>query len=318
MRRRALLVAPLLAAAPTRAQDFPARPVTLVIPYPPGGGTDTIGRAVAAVLERQLGQPVVVENRGGGATSIGSTYVAQARPDGYTLLLGANSLAINPALQPSLTPRDPQRELAPIGTVYRSALLLLVHPAVPARDLPEFLDHARAHPGALNYGSSGNGSANHLIFALLAQRAGLSMEHVPYRGAAPALLDLRAGRIQALFNSALLAQPMMREGAIRALATSSKDRSAALPDIPAVAETLPGFDAVFWQGLFAPTGTPPAVIATLSAALTAALADPGLRARVALEGGEITPGTPADLAALLAEETATWGALIRTANLRAD
>jgi tripartite-type tricarboxylate transporter receptor subunit TctC len=297
--RRILLAAPaLLLDTNARAQPaYPSRPVSLVIPYPPGGGTDTIGRAVAQVLERQLGQPVIVENRAGGATSIGSTYVAQARPDGYTLLMGANSLAINPVLQPSLTPRDPQRELAPIGMVYRSPLLLLVHPSIPAQTLPEFLAYARSQRAGISYGSSGNGSANHLIFALLSQRAGIPMEHIPYRGAAPALLDLQAGRIQALFNSALLALPLIREVRIRALAVSSEGRIAAMPEIPAISETLPGFDAVFWQGLFAPAGTPPAVVARLSAALGGALSDGNLRARVALEGGDIVTSTPEGLAA---------------------
>ena len=293
--RRALLATgmcrPALRKAGAQA-TYPARSVTLVIPYPPGGGTDVIGRAVATGLERAIGQPAIVENRAGCATSIGSTAVAQTRPDGYVLLLGSNSLAINPALQPSLTPRDPIRELAPIGLVYRSPLLLL-HPSVPARTLPEFLDHARASPGALNYGSSSNGSASHLIFALLAHRAGLVLEHVPYRGAAPALLDLRAGRIQALFNSAMLAQPLLREGAIRALATSSRSRSPTMPDLPAVAETLPGFDAVFWQGLFAPAGTPAPVLAALSAARWARRSrmPPCARAR-RLNAGRSWPARP--------------------------
>jgi tripartite-type tricarboxylate transporter receptor subunit TctC len=313
--RRALLGAGLGLPAPGRAAAqplLPKRPFTPVIPCAPGGRTDVIGRAIATGLARALGQPALVENRVSGATYVGSPTVAQARPDEHVPLLGSTSLAINP----TLTPREPMRALAPVGLVCSSSLLLM-HPSVPARSIRDFLDRVRAHPGALNYGSSGNGAPNHLIFALLAHRVGLALEHVPYRGAEPALLDLRAGRIQALFHSSMQAL-LLREGAIHALATSSRHRSSAMPDLPAIAETLPGFDAVFRRGLFAPAGTPAPAIAALSDALGATPADPRLRGRVASEGGEIQAGVPAELAALLVEETASWGELIRATGLRAD
>ncbi|WP_431285116.1 tripartite tricarboxylate transporter substrate binding protein [Humitalea sp. 24SJ18S-53] len=318
--RRALLAAPLLAMGRgVQAQPaYPDRPITVVIPYPPGGGTDSFGRPVSQLLGQALGQSVVVENRGGGATSIGSTYVARARPDGYTLLLGSNSLAINPALDPSLTPRDPMRELSPVGLVYRSPFLLLVQDAVPARTLAEFIAYMRANPGRINYASSGNGSANHLVFALLAERAGVEAEHVPYRGLAPALLDLSANRVQAIFCSALLARPLLDRGVARAIAVSSAERMAALPDLPPVADTLPGFDAVFWQGLFAPAGTPQPIIDRLHAALIAATSDSALQARAVADGSEIRASDPQGLERFLAEETRTWAALVRQAKLTAD
>jgi len=315
---RRWLLAALATPAIARAQGSAGRPITLVIPYPPGGGTDALGRPLAQRLAQELGQPVIVENRGGGATSIGSTYVAQARPDGLTLLLGSNSLAINPALDPSLTPRDPQRELAPIGMIYRSPFLLLVNDALPARTVPELIAYMRANPGRLNYASSGNGAANHLVFALLTNRAGVEAEHVPYRGLAAALLDTQQGRVQAMFSSALLARPALESGRVRAIAVSSAERMVAFPDLPAIAETLPGFDGVFWQGLFAPAGTPAPAIERIAAALAVAAADPGLQQRAATDGSEIKASGPAALRDFLAEETRIWAALVRDARLSAS
>ncbi len=312
---RRTLIAALAAPSIARAQIGGGRPITVVIPYPPGGGTDALGRPLAQLLAQELGQPVIVENRGGGATSIGSTHVAQARPDGLTLLMGSNSLAINPALDPSLTPRDPQRELAPIGLIYRSPFLLLVNDALPVRTVPELIAWMRANPGRLNYASSGNGAANHLVFALLANRAGVEAEHVPYRGLAAALLDTQQGRVQAMFSSALLARPSLESGRVRAIAVSSAQRMAAFPDLPAIAETLPGFDGVFWQGFFAPAGTPPDIIQRIAAALAVAARDPALQQRAATDGSEIRATGPEALRDFLAEETRIWAALVRDAKL---
>ncbi|MEO3471784.1 tripartite tricarboxylate transporter substrate binding protein [Roseomonas sp. CAU 1739] len=290
----------------------------MVVPYAPGGGADVITRALAPIMERVLGQPAVVENRPGGGTALASTYVAQARPDGYTLLMGATPLAINPALQPSLTPRDPIRELAPVGPVYRNPFLLHVHASLPVRTLGEFITYAKANPGRVNYGSAGTGTVNHLAFALLANDAGLEIEHVPYRGSAPALLDLRANRVQAMFSSALEAQPLLQEGVTRALAVSSATRLPLFPDVPPVADTARGFDVAFWQGLFAPVGTPDAVIARLAEALRAGTGDPELRRRMSEQGVELMVGGPADLARMLAEETRVWARVVRDANIRVD
>jgi tripartite-type tricarboxylate transporter receptor subunit TctC len=322
IRRRAAFGASLLllpGALHAQAQEpFPGRAITVMLGYPPGGVTDITTRAVAERLARELGVPVVVENRAGAATAVANTAAAQARPDGYTLLMGTSTLAINPGLQPNLTPKEPMRELAPIGTVFRTAFVLHVHPSLPVRSTAELIAWAKANPGKLNFGSSGTGAVNHLAQALFARRAGIEVTHVPYRGGAPALLDLRAGRIQAMFQAVLEALPALGEGATRGLAISSAERLPLLPDLPPVAEALPGFDVVFWQGLFAPAGTPAPVLARLEAALTAVTRDAELRARMAENGVVITTGDAAALRKTLAEETVMWGDLIRDAGIKPD
>lgn len=310
-----LLAAPGLAMA---QPAWPTRPITLVTGFAPGGLTDVMTRLIANRMSRELGQPIVVENRAGGATSIASTAVARATPDGYTLLMGASSLAINPALQPNLTPREPLRELVPIGMGYRSAFVLHVHPSLPVRNVAEFIAYAKANPGRISFGSSGTGAVNHLCLELFRLRAGIEVVHVPYRGGAPALIDLRAGRIQAMFAAALEAIPAIREGATRALAVSSATRLPLLPDAPAVADALPGFDAVFWQGLFAPLGTPEPVIARLAAALRATTEDPEVRARMAEQGVAAETGDAAALRRVLVEDTETWGRLIRETGIQPE
>jgi tripartite-type tricarboxylate transporter receptor subunit TctC len=315
--RRAVLG--LLLANPAMAQEsWPARPITMVTGYAPGGLTDVMTRLIAARMSRDLGQPIVVENRTGGATAVASTAVAQARPDGYTLLMGASSLAINPALQPNLTPREPLRELVPIGMGYRSAFVLHVHPALPVTTAAELVAYAKANPGRLNFGSSGTGAVNHLCLELFRSRAGIEVVHIPYRGGAPALIDLQAGRIQAMFQAALEAIPTIRDGRTRPLAVSSAARLPLLPEVPPVAETLPGFDAVFWQGLFAPVGTPAPVLQRLGAALNAATEDADLRARMAEQGVAAETGDAAALRRTLEADTETWGRLIREANIRPE
>ncbi len=317
--RRSILGSPVILSAPALAQGtWPTRAVTLVVPYAPGGGADVITRAAAPIMERVLGQPVVVENRAGGATALAATYVSQARADGYTLLMGTTSLAINPALQPNLTPRDPMRELAPVGPVYRNPFVLQVHASLPVRTLAEFVAYAKANPGKLDYGSAGIGTVNHLAFVLLAKEAGIEVEHIPYRGGGPALLDLRAGRVQALFSSALEAMPLIQDGVSRAIAVSSGTRIALFPDVPPVADSIPGFDVAFWQGLFAPVGTPDAVVARLAEALRAATTDAELRRRMTEQGVDLVIGGPQDIARMLAEETATWARVVREANIRVE
>ncbi|HYF07313.1 MAG TPA: tripartite tricarboxylate transporter substrate binding protein [Acetobacteraceae bacterium] len=322
MNRRALLAlsaAALPAPRLLRAQEaFPARTITVLNGYPPGGVTDTASRVVAQRMERELGQSLVVENRPGGATSLASTQVAQARPDGYTLLMGTSTLAINPALQPSLTPREPMRELAPIGMVFRTAFVLHVHPSLPVNSVAELVAHARANPGRVNFGSSGTGAVNHLCLEMFRQQARIDVTHVPYRGGAPALLDLQAGRIQAMFAAVLEALPSVRDGRTRGLGISSLNRVSVLPDLPPVAETLPGYEGVFWQGLFAPAGTPAPVIARLATALGAATSDPALIARMAEQGVEIVNGDATVLRRTLEEDTVRWGRVVREGNIRPE
>ena len=317
--RRTALSLLLAAPAIVRAQEiWPARPVTMVTGYAPGGLTDVMTRLIAARMSRELGQSLVVDNRVGGATSVAATAVARAVPDGYVTLMGASSLAINPTLQPELTPREPLRELLPVGMAYRSAFVLHVHPSVPARTTAEFIAYAKANPGKVNFGSSGTGAVNHLCLELFRSRASIEVVHIPYRGGVPALIDLQAGRIQAMFQAALEAIPVIRDGRTRPLAVSSAARLALLPEVPPVAETLPGFDAVFWQGLFAPLGTPEPIVARLSDALRVATEDPTLRAAMASQGVAAETGDAIALRRLLIEDTAMWGKLIREAGIKPE
>jgi len=313
--RRAL---PLLALPALAQEAYPNRAISVVSGYAPGGVTDVVSRAVAARMAQELGATMVVENRVGAATAVGNTHVAQARPDGYTLLMGTSTLAINPALQPNLTPRDPARELAPVGMVFRSPFVLHVHPSLPIHNMAEFLAYARANPGRLNIGSSGTGAVNHLSQALLVARTGVELVHVPFRGGAPGLLELRAGRIQGMFNATQEAQPVVREGATRALGVTSLTRIPTLPDVAPIADTVPGYEAMFWQGLFAPAGTPAPIIARLEAALRVATTDPALVSRMAEQGVEMVSGGADELRALLARELVSWAEVIRGQNIRAE
>lgn len=297
-------------------EAYPSRPITVVTGSPAGGLTDVSTRAITERMGAVLGQLIVVENRTGGAAAIAPTYVTQARPDGYTLLGGTSSLAINPALQPNLTPRNPRQELLPVGFNFRSPFVLHIHPSLPVRNVADLIAYAKANPGKLNFGSSGAGAVNHLALELLAQRTGIEVLHVPYRGGVPALIDLRQNRIQAMFQSALEAIPVVREGATRAIAVSGLERIAPLPEVPPVADTVPGFEAVFWQGLFAPIGTPGPIVDRLATVLRTATDDPGLRSRLAEQGVAVQTGDANYLARVLAEDTATWGSLIREANIQ--
>ncbi|MDB5371156.1 MAG: putative exported protein [Roseomonas sp.] len=319
-RRTVLALLPALLAAPAAraAGRWPDRPITLVNPFAPGGSTDLTARAVAELLGQELGVPVVVENRPGGGTSIAGTMVALAKPDGYTLLAGSPSLAINPALQPTLTPRDPQRELAPVGTTYKSAYVVVVGSALPIHSLAELIAAAKAQPGAMNFASSGIGATNHLALELFRSMAGVDIAHIPYRGAAPALLELRSGRLQGMFAGATEIGALVREGVLRPLAVTSLEPMPQLPGVPTVAATLPGFDVTSWQGIFAPAATPPEVLAVLEAALLRVTRGEALPSRLREHGVQIVPGGIRELRQLLAEETTKWGAVIRAAGIHLE
>lgn len=320
MHRRSFIAAALtlpgaLSVARAQQSSYPQRPITLSIGYTAGGLTDSMSRIIAEQLSRELGQSVIVENRAGAAASIAAAYVANAPPDGYTLLLGTTSLAINPALQPELAPRDPRRELKAVGIAYDTPFALLVRHDLPVASLAEFIEYAKANPGKVDVASSGNGAVNHLLLELFNRRAGVNLIHVPYRGSAQALVDLRAGRIDATFATPLDAVPVTQEGRGRILAISSSDRLALLPEVPAVAETLDGFNGVFWQGLFAPAGTPEPVIQRLATALRAVTQDKTLQESVAQRGVTLRTGGPDELSRQLDEETRMWEKLIRDANI---
>ncbi|NGM20402.1 tripartite tricarboxylate transporter substrate binding protein [Roseomonas stagni] len=327
MLRRTMLAAglglpALIQARPGQAQAtggaWPNRAVTIVEGYPPGGVTDLASRAVAERMAREFGVPVVVDNRPGAATSVAATYVARSRPDGYTLAMGTTTLAINQTLQPTLTPRDPGRELDPIGMVFRTPFILHVHPSIPARSTAELIDYAKANPGKLLFASPGTGAVSHLCLELFKARAGIDIVHVPYRGGAPAALDLRAGRVHAMFQAPQEAAPTLREGATRGLSVTAPTRLADYPALPPINEIIPGFEVFFWQGLFAPAGTPAAVIDRAGAALRAATDDAANRARLAEQGVELVSGDAEMLRQTLAADTARWGSVIRDAGIKLE
>ena len=317
----ALIAAMLTCTAERSAQaqsSYPDRPIRLIVGYAAGGLTDVMTRMLGERMGRELGQPVIVENRPGAATGLASSFVAQASPDGYTMLMGTTSLATNPTLQPNLTPKNPQAELAPVGLAYETPFALLVGNAVPAKSLTEFIAYAKSNPGKLNVGSSGIGAVNHLILELFNRRAGVQMVHVPYKGAAPAMVDIIAGRLDASFATPLDAVPVVDQQAGRILAVTSPEPATLLPNTPPVATILPGFRGVFWQGLFVPAGTPEPVVARLADALRIATSDESLRSKAAERGVTIRTGGPADLRALLKAETSMWCELIEAAGLKVN
>ena len=313
--RRAL---PLL-ATPALAQSWsPDRAMRLVVPFTPGGSTDIIGRLVAQRLGALLGQTVVVENRPGAGGTIGTDAVAKAAPDGHTLLMGhIGTLAVNPGLYHRL-PYDPRTAFSPICLVATVANFLAVTNSLPATSLAEFLALARADPGGIAYGSGGNGSATHIAVSALQEAAGVRFTHVPYRGTGPMMTDLIAGQIQMTMTGGPPALPPIRAGQIRALGVSALAPVAAAPNIPAIAATLPGFEAVQWYGVVGPAGMPPAAIARLNQAIHTLLAEPETRARLEPEAADPAPGTPESFGAFITAEQARWGALIRRAGVRAE
>jgi tripartite-type tricarboxylate transporter receptor subunit TctC len=293
------------------AQDYPSRPITLVVPYAAGGGNDVMARIVAEKMSKSLGQQIVIENKGGAGGSIATRQVAKAAPDGYTLGLGGTgTLAINPTLYPNVG-YDPRKDFAPVGLIATSALVVLVHPGVAAKSIPELIALAKRDPGKLNYASAGAGSGIHLGTALLAHMAGIKLTHIPYKGSGPALTDLLGGHVAIYFSSLPPAISLMKEGKVRALGVTGPKRSAVFPDLPAVAETLPGYEAVLHYGIVAPAGTAQPIIAKLSAALTAALAEPEVRERIAADGAEVMAMTPAEYAADIDAEETKWSAIVK-------
>ncbi|MEO3474943.1 tripartite tricarboxylate transporter substrate-binding protein [Roseomonas sp. CAU 1739] len=317
-RRTALALTGVAAFAAPAAAAFPDRPIVIVVPFPPGGGVDAAARAIAEGMAADLGIPVQVDNRPGGTSSIGAGYVARSSPDGATLLLGTTSLSINPVMQPTLPPGDPRTALAPVGQVLQVPYMLAVGPTAPAGDAAALIAWARAHPGRLDFANGGSGSGQRMSASLLAFRAGIEVSHVPYRGAAPAVIDLAAGRVHALFAQPIEVAPVLQAGTVRAVAVSTATRSRVFPEVPALAETLPGFNVGSWSGLFAAAGTPEPVLDRLNAALNAAMRNDAMRARFQAEGAEFVGGTRAAFAALLDREIRGWIELQRATGLTVD
>ena len=304
---------------PANAQTYPERPVRLIVPFPAGGTVDAVARNIAQKLSDALRHPMVVENRAGGAGSIGTETVARAAPDGYTLLMGtASTHGSNPAVQKQL-PYDAIRDFAPVALVASTPYILVVHPSVPANSVPELLALARAQPGRLNYGSYGAGSSNHLATELFRAITGADIVHVPYKGGAPALADLLAGQVQMMFDVFTTSGPQVRTGKLRLLGVGALRRSSLAPDVPTLAEAgVPGFEAGTFFGLFAPLATPRIVVFRLNEEVNRALLAPEIRERLAAVGAEPGGGSPELLAQTVAAEVAKWTRLVRDRNLRFD
>jgi tripartite-type tricarboxylate transporter receptor subunit TctC len=306
------LLAVALAASPAAAQDYPSRPITLIVPYAAGGGNDVMARVAAEKMSKTLGQQVVVENRGGAGGSIATRQIAKSPPDGYTLGLGGTgTLAINPTLYPNVG-YDPRKDFAPVGLIATSALVVVVHPSLPVRTIPELIALAKKEPGKLTFASAGTGSGIHLAADYFATLAGIKLTHVPYKGSGPALTDLIGGHVSMYFSSLPPAVGLMRDGKVRALAVTGAKRSPLFPDLPTVAESgLPGYEAVLHYGIVAPAGTPKPAIDKLSAALREAVMSEDLKQKLARDGAEPLPSTPAEYAADIDREETKWSAIVK-------
>jgi tripartite-type tricarboxylate transporter receptor subunit TctC len=307
------------AAAANAAEPFPTRPIRLIVPYPAGGGTDIVGRVLGQKLHESLGQPVVIDNRGGAGGTLGTAVAAKSAPDGYTLLLVPTSHVINPSIYAKL-PYDTEKDFAPITMVASAAILMAVNPRVPGATIEGFIEVAKAKPQAIaNYGSAGAGTVFHLTGELFKQLAGLPLQHVPYRGGAQTVTALLAGEIPLAFETMLALQPHVRAGALRALAVTSPRRSAIMPEIPTTAEAgFPPLVADNSYALFAPAGTPAPILTWLHDATTAALALPDVRDRLREQGAEVVGNSPAELAAYVAAEIPKWATLARQAAVKPD
>jgi tripartite-type tricarboxylate transporter receptor subunit TctC len=299
------------------AQTYPSRPVHWIVSFAAGGPNDVVARIIGQYLSDHLGQQFVIENRPGAGGNVGMQSVLSSAPDGYTIAFVGPNYAINPALYEKL-PFDFIRDSVPVAGTMRLANVMEVHPAVPANNVAEFIAFAKANPGKINFASGGVGTSPHLSGELLKTMTGINLVHVPYRGTAPALSDLLAGQVQVLFDNIPGSIGHIRSGKVRALGVTGSKRVAAIPEVPTIGETVPGYDVSIWYGIAAPRGTPPEIVAKLNRAVNAVLADPKLQARLAELGGEPMPTTPAQFGKLVAEETERWGKLIRAANIKAE
>jgi tripartite-type tricarboxylate transporter receptor subunit TctC len=315
----ALIAAVSAGAAPAAAQPYPSRPITLVVPFPPGGSATIIARIIADKMSEGLGQQIVIDNRGGAGGSIAARQVAKSAPDGATLLLAfTGTLAVSPLIFANVG-YDPRKDFAGIGLIGMAPSVLAVHPSVPARSVADLIGIAKAEPGKIQYGSPGIGTTNHLAGELLAAMTGIRITHIPYKGTGPAITDLLGGHIAMMFAPIPAAHGNVSAGALRALGVTSLKRSSLWPDIPTVAETgLPGFEVVQRSTLLAPAGTPRPIIERLNKELNAVLATDDVRRRLAVEGGEPVPGAPEEYAADIDREEMRWAKLVATIGLKGE
>jgi tripartite-type tricarboxylate transporter receptor subunit TctC len=308
-----------LSAVPpvARAQTYPARPVRWIVPFPAGGAADIVARLMGQCLSERLRQSFVIENRPGAGTNIGTESVVHSTPDGYTLLFVSPSAAINASLYDKLS-FNFIRDIAPVASFVRTPDVLEVNPSVPAKTVPEFIAYAKANPGKINYASSGNGTVQHLAGELFKVMAGVDMVHVPYRGDAFALTDLIGGQVQAMFGNMAPSIEHIRIGKLRALAVTTATRSEVLPDVPTVADFVPGYEAVGWFGMGVPNGTPAEIVDNLNKAVSSAIADPKTKAQLAELGYAGIAGSPADFRKLIVDETEKWGKVVKLSGAKPD
>jgi tripartite-type tricarboxylate transporter receptor subunit TctC len=309
----------LLLSLTTHAQNtaYPARPVKFIVPITPGGSNDVVARVIAQKLTEQWGQPVTVDNRPGAGMNLGADLVAKSPPDGYTWLLGANNIFVtNPHV--GKTPFDVFKDFTPISQVALVPFVLVVHPSVPAKNVAELVAYAKANPDKLNYGSSGNGSPQQLASEMLNHAAGIQMQHVPYKGAVPAITDLLGGRIQVFIGAVNSLLPHIKEGKLRLIAGAGGKRFAAFPELPAIAETVPGVALDVWLGVFMPAGVPKEVVAKVNTDIARVLQLPDVKANLSGQGIETAPSSPEALATTIKDDYARWGKVIREANIKAD
>ena len=315
-----LLLAALLGGGSALAQDakdYPNRPIKFIVPYPPGGGTDVVARILNEPLSKELGQPIVIDNRGGAAGNLGTEIAAKAAPDGYTILFTLSSHTINPKLYDKL-PFDAERDFVPISLAALSPQILVAHPSVPINSVRELIALAKAQPGKLNFASVGTGSPGHIAGELLKLKTGIDIVHVPYKGGGPAVTDTLGGQVQLLFVTLPAAMQYVKAGKLKALAIASDKRSAVAPDIPTIAETVPGCVVNSWYGALAPAKTPPAIVAKLQAAFAKVLALPDVKEKLFAQGAEAQSSTSAEFAAQIHDELKEWDYVIREAKIKVD
>ena len=304
-------------AAPP-AGAYPTKPITMVVPFPPGGPTDLVARVLAQKIGEQLGQSVLVDNRGGANGNIGAAYVAKAPADGYTILYNTSSITLSPSLYKNV-PYDVSKDFLPVASVAVVPLGLVVNPSVPANTVAEFVAYAKAHPGKLSYGSAGNGNVTHLGAFQFVQANGLEATHVPYKGSAPADVDLVGGQIQFMTDTVNSVMPFVRDRRLKMLAVTTGKRMALFPDVPTLAESgMPGFEVGAWQGVMGPAGTPPDVVARLNAEIVKALGTAAVRERLALQGAEPLGSTPAEYGAYVQKELRRWAGVVKATGVTLD
>ena len=320
MSRVALLVAAvvLAAAMPALAQDYPNRPIRFIVPYPPGGGTDVVARIMSDALAADLGQPIIIDNRGGAAGNVGTDIAAKAAADGYNILFTLSSHTINPKLYDKL-PFDVERDFVPISLAALIPQILVVHPSVPANNVQELIALAKANPGKLNYASVGSGSPGHIAGELFKIKTGVDIVHIPYKGGGPAVVDTIGGQVQLLFVSMPAAWQHVKAGKLKAIAVASAKRSVAAPDLPTIAESgVPDYAVESWYGALAPAKTPPAAVARLNAAFAKVLGNPQIKEKLLAQGAEAAPSTQAEMDRVIKEELEKWDLVIKTAKIKPD